>query len=156
MNALEEENEYLVHQLQQAYQQIQDLQVQPAKLESHQQDIQPLILKLCRQQEKISSLEYSIVETQKLKIQNAKLLDLANNEMKLQEDNERLKKLNLQRSKILEQKNDEIENLTRQLKSLIDEIPTMGDYKYLGRVHTKESAIIANKINPEYKMSNLS
>ena len=121
MNALEEENEHLVLQLQQAHYQIQALQLQLAKLESHQQDIQPLILQLCRQQDKISTLEYSIVETQKLneqlKTQNAKLLALANNDLKLKEDNEHLKNLNLQQSNLLEQKNCQIDNLIQKIKS---------------------------------------
>ena len=124
MNALEEENEHLVLQIQQAHHQIQNLQVKLAKLESHQQDIQPLILQLCRQQDKISSLEYSIVETQKLneqlKTQNSKLLALANNEKKLHADNEHLKNLNLQLSNLLEQKNSEINNLTQKIKTSVD------------------------------------
>ena len=121
MNELEEENVQLSQQLQLAHQHIHDLQVEIAKLESQYQDIQALIQQLCLQQDKISILECSIVKTQKLnetlKTQNAKLLDLANSELKLHEDNKNLKKLNLEQAHLLEQKDREIENLTQQVKT---------------------------------------
>ena len=47
------------------------------------------------------------------------MLVLANSEKKLQEDNENLKKLNLEQSNLLEQKNCQIEKLTHQVKNSV-------------------------------------
>ena len=109
MNALEEENEQLVLQLQQAHHQIQNLQVKLAQSESQLQDTQPLLQTILNLQAELTSLKSS---TKKLQAQNNVLLDLSENAKLLKDENDNLKK-------ILHQKDLAIDSLTLQIKTSI-------------------------------------
>ena len=109
MNALEEENEQLVLQLQKTHYQIQDLQVKLTKSESQLQDIQPLLQTILNLQAELTLLKSS---TKKLQAQNNVLLDLSENAKLLKDENDNLKK-------ILHQKDLTIDSLTLQIKTSI-------------------------------------
>ena len=138
---LQEENERL-------YQQVGQLQAQLSTMTAREQAVKPLIEEIKRQEQKIMSLNSSIIEERR---QNEKLLELSKNERALKSENEKLKREKSRLEAELAQEKKILEALASKYNNITGMLPNDEEIK---KLFSRFKALFGTVDDVQYRVKN--